>query len=86
MAQAPEVDEALTPLQQRQAAQSVDRAIEWLAAQQRAEGAFPSPDHAQPGITGLGVLALLSRGHLPGVESMTVVAPEHASDGGGSGL
>jgi hypothetical protein len=65
-AAAPEVDEALTPLQQRQSEQAVDRAIRWLASQQRADGAFAAPDYAQPGITGLGVLAMLSRGHLPG--------------------
>src|SRR5207253_702399 len=38
----------------------------WVASQQRPGGAFRSDDHAQPGVTGLCVLAMLSRGHLPG--------------------
>ena len=52
---------------QRMAAESaVDRALKWLASQQRADGSFPTLARAQPGVTALCVQAFLTRGHLPG--------------------
>src|SRR5262249_52562827 len=46
---------------------ATDRALEFLAKTQRADGSFEAPDVGQPGITSLCVLAFLSRGHVPGV-------------------
>jgi len=45
---------------------SVDRALDWLAVRQQADGRFPTIDQGQPGVTCLCVLAFLSRGHVPG--------------------
>jgi len=56
----------LTPAQWKQLDQSVDRALAWLASQQRHDGSFPTRDTGQPGVTALCVLAFLSRGHSPG--------------------
>jgi hypothetical protein len=44
----------------------VDRALAWLATQQRADGSFPTLEIGQPAVTSLCVLAFLARGHLPG--------------------
>ncbi len=44
----------------------VERALRWLARQQRPDGSFDAPDLGQPAITGLAALALLAAGHLPG--------------------
>src|SRR4051812_40802075 len=63
---APPSDAVLTPLQQRQCEQSVDRALAWLASQQADDGSFPTVRPAQTGVSGLCLLAFLSRGHLPG--------------------
>jgi len=45
--------------------QSVERALEWLASQQKPDGAFPTSQHGQPGVTSLCTLAFLAQGHLP---------------------
>src|SRR5688572_5203158 len=45
---------------------SVDRALSWIAARQSADGSFPTTEAAQPAVTSLAVMALLSRGHQPG--------------------
>jgi hypothetical protein len=45
---------------------SVDRGLHFLAGRQRADGGFDAQPENEPGITGLCVLAFLSRGHLPG--------------------
>src|SRR4051812_6879617 len=66
MARAEPAENVLTPLQQRQSEQAVDRALKWLAASQRGDGSFPAVENGQPGVTSLCVLAFLSRGHLPG--------------------
>ena len=44
---------------------SIDRGLDWLAAQQEADGRFPSDDAAQPAVTSMAVMAFLSRGHVP---------------------
>jgi hypothetical protein len=65
-ASASPVENPLTPLQQKQAEQAVDKALAWLASQQQPDGSFPSIRQGLPGVTGLCVLAFLSRGHQPG--------------------
>lgn len=45
---------------------AVDRALEWLAAQQQSDGSFPTMPYGQPGVNSLCVLAFMSHGHLPG--------------------
>ena len=42
--------------------ESVERALQWLATQQRADGSFRSITSGQPGITGLCVMAFLAQG------------------------
>jgi len=44
---------------------SVDAGLRWLAAQQAADGRFPSNPAGQPAVTSLAVMAFLSRGHVP---------------------
>jgi len=46
--------------------QGINRALTWIAAQQQADGSFPTRDQGQPAITSLCVMAFLSAGHLPG--------------------
>jgi hypothetical protein len=43
----------------------VDRALAYLASQQKSDGSFDSDLVGQPGVTALCTLAFLSRGHLP---------------------
>jgi hypothetical protein len=57
----------LPPDKWRRLEESVDHALSWIAAQQSADGSFPSTDQAQPAVTSLCVLAFLSRGHQAGV-------------------
>jgi len=58
---------ALPPAQWKQVEDCVDRALSWIARQQAADGSFTTPRaEGQPAITGLCVLAFLSRGHQPG--------------------
>ena len=58
---------ALSPAQWKQVEGCVDRALAWLATQQEADGSYRTPSpQTQPAITGLCVLAYLSRGHQPG--------------------
>lgn len=47
---------------------STDKALAWLAASQRRTryGSFVAPTSGQPGVTGLCIMAFLSKGHLPG--------------------
>ena len=56
----------LTPQQWKSVDATVDRALAWLATQQRANGSFPTLEAGQPAVTSLCVLACLARGHLPG--------------------
>lgn len=45
---------------------SVDQGLAWLIRQQRPDGSFQSNMRDEPGISGLCLMAFLSRGHLPG--------------------
>ncbi len=45
---------------------TVDRALAWMATQQNRDGSFRGLKACEPGITGLAVMAFLSRGHVPG--------------------
>src|SRR5262245_14149332 len=44
---------------------AVDRGLAWLTRQQREGGAFQTLMRDEPGVSGLCLLAFLSRGHLP---------------------
>jgi hypothetical protein len=57
----------LSPTEWRRLDASVDRALAWLAAQQQADGSFPTLTQGQPGVTSLCVLAFMAQGHNPGV-------------------
>ena len=46
--------------------EAIERALEWLAGQQQADGSFPSIEIGQPGVTSLCVMAFLAHGHMPG--------------------
>jgi hypothetical protein len=45
---------------------AIDRALDWLIAQQRPDGSFPTLERGQPGVTSLCVLAFLAHGHSVG--------------------
>ena len=45
---------------------TVDQALEYLAAHQNTDGSFQTSPMARPAVTGLCVMAFLSRGHRPG--------------------
>jgi hypothetical protein len=55
----------LSAAEWRRLDRSVDSGLKFLAAQQSADGSFRTLPTGQPAITGLVVLAFLSRGHLP---------------------
>ena len=56
---------ALPPGEWARVEASVDKGLEWLAAQQAEDGRFPSVEAAQPAVTSMAIMAFLSRGHLP---------------------
>lgn len=58
--------QALSPQAWTQVEQSIERALAWLAKQQRADGSIAAPANAQPAATSFAVMAYLSKGHLPG--------------------
>lgn len=58
--------DVLSPDAWRRVDQSVDRALAWLARQQRSDGSFPTIANGQPGVTSLCVMAFLVQGHAPG--------------------
>jgi hypothetical protein len=60
------VRDVLTNQEWREMEGSVDRGLAWLIRQQRPDGSFSPLARDEPGITGLCLLAFLSRGHLPG--------------------
>ena len=59
--------------------ESVDRALTWLAARQQPDGAFPTLEMGQPGVTSLCIMAFMAHGHLPG-EGQYGQRLERASD------
>lgn len=61
-----DLSSAFSPDEWARVERSVDQGLAWLAAQQAADGSFPSNDVGQPAVTSLAVMAFLSRGHLPG--------------------
>jgi hypothetical protein len=58
---------ALPPAKWQQVEKSVDRGLTWIASQQAADGSFHTLPQGQPAVTSFCVMALLSRGHQPGV-------------------
>jgi hypothetical protein len=56
----------LTAQQQRTLDHTVDKALDFLALNQKPDGSFPTHPGAEPAITSLCVMAFLSRGHVPG--------------------
>ena len=46
---------------------TVDRGISWLVSQQRVDGSYGSNEAGRAGIASLAAMAMISRGHLPGV-------------------
>ena len=46
---------------------SVDRGIEWLVDHQSADGTYPGPQLERTAITSLAAMAMISRGHVPGI-------------------
>ncbi len=60
------IGQVLTAEQTKRVNESIDRALAWLATQQRTDGSFETLDTGQPGVTSLCILAFMARGHLPG--------------------
>jgi Prenyltransferase and squalene oxidase repeat len=56
----------LTSTQWRRVDVAVNRALNWLAAQQQPDGSFPTLDSGQPAITSLCLMAFIAHGHVPG--------------------
>jgi hypothetical protein len=56
----------LTPDEWRRLDASIERALDWLITQQRADGSFPTLERGQPGVTSLCVLAYMAHGFSPG--------------------
>jgi len=61
-----DLSSALPPGEWSRVEASVDSGLRWLAAQQAADGRFPSEPVAQPAVTSMAIMAFLSRGHVPG--------------------
>ena len=59
-------DNVLSPDEWQRVDAAAQRALTWLAGQQESDGAFPSLDVGQPGVTSLCVLAFMSHGQMPG--------------------
>ena len=61
-----EPGDVLSPSEWREVDVAVDRALQWLASQQQADGSFLTLDAGQPGVTCLCAMAFMSHGHVPG--------------------
>jgi hypothetical protein len=57
--------EILSEAQWRRVDGAVERGLAWLASQQLSDGSLPTDMYGNPGVTSLGVLAMLSSHHLP---------------------
>jgi hypothetical protein len=58
--------EVLSAQEWRRVDSAVNRALAWLASQQRRNGSFPTRELGQPGVTSLCMMAFMAHGHLPG--------------------
>jgi hypothetical protein len=58
--------DVLPPEEWQRVDAAVERALAWLAKEQRPDGSFPSIEMGQPGVTCLAVMAFMAHGHLPG--------------------
>jgi hypothetical protein len=56
----------LDPEEKKTLDHTVDRALAYLAAHQNTDGSFQSPPMARPAVTGLCIMAFMSKGHHPG--------------------
>jgi hypothetical protein len=65
IAKSSNLSSALPPGEWSRVETSVDKGLQWLAAQQAEDGRFPSDEAAQPAVTSLAIMAFLSRGHMP---------------------
>src|SRR5262245_29223537 len=45
---------------------AVNRALTWLASNQRPDGSFPTIDNGQPGVTCLCAMSFMAHGHMVG--------------------
>ncbi len=58
--------DVLSPEEWKRVDVAVNRALTWLAAHQRPDGAFPTLDSGQPAVTCLCTMAFMAHGHMPG--------------------
>jgi hypothetical protein len=56
----------LSAAQWRRVDRAVNRALAWLARQQRPDGSFPTLESGQPGVSSLCILGYSAHGHVPG--------------------
>jgi hypothetical protein len=56
----------LSPAEWQRVDESVEKALNWLAARQQPDGSFPTLEMGQPGVTSLCIMAFMAHGHLPG--------------------
>jgi hypothetical protein len=75
----PEERLRLEPEEKQLLDKAVDHALEYLAAHQDTDGSFQNSPMARPAVTGLCIMAFLSRGHRPG-EGQYGAALEKAID------
>jgi hypothetical protein len=58
--------DVLTPEEWKRVDTAVNRALIWLAANQRPDGSFPTLDSGQPAVTCLCTMAFMAHGHMAG--------------------
>ena len=59
---------ALSSEQKKEIEASIERALAWLAGQQKADGSFPTASAGEPAVSSLCLLAFMAAGHVPGNE------------------